>query len=225
MSQQGISQGSAYSVVYDNLELHKASTSWMPKQLTGKHKLNCSNIRSHHFKQCNRECENSVNYLITGDKTWIYYYESETKWQGKQWKPTPPSTVKQLNYEPSGGKLMWHHFGTLKHPSLNISWNEVLQSPSLKYYDMLRNYPRMVVHTKWRGRLSDSSFCYTTLCMLIQQPMSWKFFNNWKSALGIWPDILTRHLYIFVSLDLSRKLWKVVALQIMTRNKTQCEAG
>jgi hypothetical protein len=80
-SQLSISQGSAYSLVHDNFGFHKVSARWVPLHMTEEHKSNRLDICSHLLKQYNREGNNSLNRINTGNKTWIYHYEPETKWQ------------------------------------------------------------------------------------------------------------------------------------------------
>jgi histone-lysine N-methyltransferase SETMAR len=83
-TQLGTSQGSAYSLVHDNLGFHIVSARWVPKHLTEEHNCNCMDICSHLLEQYNREGHNFLNRNNTGDETWIHHYEPETKWQSIQ---------------------------------------------------------------------------------------------------------------------------------------------
>jgi hypothetical protein len=74
-SQLGISQGSACSLVHDNLGFHKVSATWVPKHLTEEHKHNQLDICSCLLERYSREGDNFLNRIITGDETWIHLYE------------------------------------------------------------------------------------------------------------------------------------------------------
>jgi hypothetical protein len=67
-SQLGISQGSAYYIVHDNLGFHKVSTRWVPRHLTEEHKRNRLDICSRLLEQYSREDDNFLNRIITGDE-------------------------------------------------------------------------------------------------------------------------------------------------------------
>ena len=86
--QLGISQGTTYSLVHDILGFHKIAARWMPKHLTEEHKRNRQHICSNFLQRYNREGDNFLNCIITGDETWVHHYEPETKRQSMQWKHT-----------------------------------------------------------------------------------------------------------------------------------------
>ena len=89
--QLGISQGTAYSLVHDILGFHKVAARWVPRHLTEEHKRNRQHICSSLLERYNREGDNFLNRIITGDKTWFHHYEPETKRQSMQWKHTSSS--------------------------------------------------------------------------------------------------------------------------------------
>jgi len=79
--QLGISQGTAYSLVHDILGFHKVAARWMPRHLTEEHKRNRQHICFSLLEWYNREGDNFLNCIITGDETWVHHYEPETKRQ------------------------------------------------------------------------------------------------------------------------------------------------
>ena len=81
--QLGIRQGTAYSLVHEILVFHKVAARWVPRHLTKEHKCNCQHICSSLLERYNREGDNFLNHIITGDETWVHHYEPETKRQSK----------------------------------------------------------------------------------------------------------------------------------------------
>ena len=92
--QLGISQGTAYSLVHDILGFHKVAARWVPRHLTEERKHNRQHICSSLLERYNREGDNFLNRIITGDETWVHHYELETKRQSMQWKHTSSSSKK-----------------------------------------------------------------------------------------------------------------------------------
>jgi hypothetical protein len=68
-SQLGTGQGSAYTLVHDNLWSHKVSARSVPKHLTEEHKCNRLEMFCHLLERYNREGDNFLNSIITGDET------------------------------------------------------------------------------------------------------------------------------------------------------------
>jgi len=66
--QLGISQGTAYSLVHDILVFHKVAAKWMPRHLTEEYKRNRQHICSSLLARYNREGDNFLNRIITGDE-------------------------------------------------------------------------------------------------------------------------------------------------------------
>jgi len=98
--QLGISQGAAYSLVHDILGFHKVAARWVPRHLTEEHKRNCQHICSSLLKQYNREGNNFLNCIITGDENWVHHYEPETKRQSMQWKHMSSPSSKNSSLSP-----------------------------------------------------------------------------------------------------------------------------
>jgi hypothetical protein len=70
--------GSAYSVVHDNLQVHKVCVRWVPKELTDEHKCMCLDICSQHLPHYS-DGDNFLQQIVTGDETWVQHYQPETK--------------------------------------------------------------------------------------------------------------------------------------------------
>ena len=83
----GISVGSAYSILHDDLCLRKLSAQCVPKAL----RPNQFNLRSELstaiLLKIEADEDRFFDQIITGDETWVYQYDPETKQQSKQWLP------------------------------------------------------------------------------------------------------------------------------------------
>ena len=75
----GISVGSAHSILHDDLCLSKRSARWVPKALHP----NQLNLRSELSTTISLKIEADedrfFDRIITGDETWVYQYDPETK--------------------------------------------------------------------------------------------------------------------------------------------------
>ena len=81
----GISVGLAHSILHDDLCLSKLLARWLPKAL----RPNQLNLRSELSTAILLKIEAGedrfFDRIITGDETWVYQYDPETKQQSKQW--------------------------------------------------------------------------------------------------------------------------------------------
>jgi hypothetical protein len=67
----------------DNLQFHKVG---VPKELTDEHTHMCLDICLRHLAHCQEEGDNFLQWIVTGDKTWVHCYQPETKQKSMQWK-------------------------------------------------------------------------------------------------------------------------------------------
>jgi hypothetical protein len=82
--------GSSHTILMEDLGMHQVSENFVPRLLTDDQ--NCSeNIR----QRANYN-ENIFKNVITGDETWVYGYDIETKQESSPWKssasPHPKKT-------------------------------------------------------------------------------------------------------------------------------------
>jgi hypothetical protein len=68
------------------------------------HKRMPLNICSRHFAH--------LQWIITGEKTWVHHYPPETMQESIQWKYLLSDVAKKFTTQPSAGKLiltiLWH---------------------------------------------------------------------------------------------------------------------
>ena len=103
-SKLDVSIGSAHSIVA-SLGYSKVCARWVPRQLTEDHKTErvrcCTQLLEHHHGD-----PTFLERIITGDETWVYYFEPESKRRSMEWRhPTSPRT-KKFKAQNSAGKIM-----------------------------------------------------------------------------------------------------------------------
>jgi len=90
----GISVGLCDAILTDDLHMKRVCTKFVPRLLTDDQREQRQTISRDLFE---RSCED-VQFLkntATGDESWVYWYDPETKQQSSQWKgPTSPRPKK-----------------------------------------------------------------------------------------------------------------------------------
>ena len=95
----GISISSVHSILTENLRLRRVSAKFVPKLLTEQQKELRKEISEDMLDFANHDPE-FMKTIITGDETWVYGYDPETKFQSLQWKhpeqggPNPDKLLK-----------------------------------------------------------------------------------------------------------------------------------
>jgi hypothetical protein len=90
----GISTGSSHTILTEDLGMHLFSAKFVPRFLTDNRKLRRFSICENLLQRANED-ENLLKNVITGDETWVYGYDVETKQQSSHWKsPASPRPKK-----------------------------------------------------------------------------------------------------------------------------------
>ncbi|PNF41749.1 hypothetical protein B7P43_G03429 [Cryptotermes secundus] len=90
----GVSIGSVHSILTEDLGRRRVSAKFVPKLLTMEQKHRRLEIAQDMLDNANSN-PNFLNTVITGDESWVYGYDPETKMQSSQWKhPTSPRPKK-----------------------------------------------------------------------------------------------------------------------------------
>jgi len=98
----GISIGSCHQIFNEKLQMRRVSAKFAPCLLTDDQKQNRVEISQEMFANINGN-ENLLKNIITGDETWVHWYDVETKMQSSQWigKGSPRPNKKQKNTDES----------------------------------------------------------------------------------------------------------------------------
>jgi hypothetical protein len=74
----GISLGSCHNILTEKLAMHRVATTFVPRLLTDEQKEQRVAIRQELMDQAKGD-ENFLKNIVTGDETWVYGYDVETK--------------------------------------------------------------------------------------------------------------------------------------------------
>ena len=96
----GISVGSCHHILTEELKMHRVAAKFVPRLMT-------SDQQAHRVQVCQDlldHTENDKEFLskiITGDESWVYGYDVETKVQFSQWTSKhPPDPKKLAKFDP-----------------------------------------------------------------------------------------------------------------------------
>jgi histone-lysine N-methyltransferase SETMAR len=89
----------------------------VPRELKCREKMNRMGLFLQHLLRCADEGEDMLNRIVTGDESWVYHYQPESKRASMQWThPSSPSTRK-IKVTPSAGTVrltvFWDSHGVL----------------------------------------------------------------------------------------------------------------
>ena len=103
----GISVGLAHSILHKDLCLSKLSAQWVVSKALRPNQLNLrSELSTAILLKIEADEDRFFDRIITGDKTWVYQYDPETKQQSKQWLPRGTSGPIKFKSERSDKKVM-----------------------------------------------------------------------------------------------------------------------
>ena len=149
-----MSHSSAYSIVHDDLGYSKVCSRWVPRQLSDDHKCARHTICQEYLDRHTHEGDAFLHRIVTGDKSWVYHYEPESKRQSTQWKHPLSLASKKFKTHASAGKIMLTIFWVVNGPIL-VHFQEKDQTvTSARYSDMLVNELKPAIRSKCRGLLS-----------------------------------------------------------------------
>lgn len=144
--------GSTFSILKEDLGLSKLSARWVPKAL----QQNQLNLRSDlSLALLTRIEANEANFferVITGDETWIYLYDPESKVQSKQWLPRGSAGPIKFKAERSAQKIMTTVFWD-KDGIVLLDFLEGQKTISASYYEGVLRKLKTSLAKKRRGKL------------------------------------------------------------------------
>lgn len=148
-----ISVGSVATILSDQLNMHKCNAKWVPRILTPEMK----EVRV----RCCRELldlfddpgANFCNRIVTGDETWVHYYDPPTQHECRIWKRPGSPVPQRPRIANSTGKIMmsvfWDSQGVLLLDFLPSG-----QTINGEYYADLIFKLREAIKRKRRGKLT-----------------------------------------------------------------------
>jgi histone-lysine N-methyltransferase SETMAR len=101
----GLSTFSAHSIVTEDLAMKRVSAKFVPKLLTAEQKQLRVEVSQDMLDSTNSDPD-FLNTIITGDESWVYGYDPETKSQSSQWKHSSSPRPKKARQVRSNVKVM-----------------------------------------------------------------------------------------------------------------------
>ena len=90
--QANIDRETVRKILTEDLDMRKVCSKMVPKELTEKQKQRRVTICQDLLEMQ----DDILGRVITGDETWVYQYDPETKWQNAQWKTANSPTTKKI---------------------------------------------------------------------------------------------------------------------------------
>lgn len=90
-----VSRTVMYEIVTEKLGFHKLCARWVPKLLTERHKKQRMGSALEFCTRYDKDGDQFLSQIVTGDETWVAYDTPESKRQSMEWRHTSsPATVK-----------------------------------------------------------------------------------------------------------------------------------
>jgi hypothetical protein len=103
------------------------------------------------LRQHLKEEEAFLQWIVTGDETWMHHYEPTSKHQSVEWKHASSPRTKRLRSVPSAGKVMLMLFCDFNGSILKQYQNHGQMISSAQYYAILEEELELAVHSKQRN--------------------------------------------------------------------------
>ena len=112
----GISKTAIQSILQEHLAVKKICSRWIPHNLTEAQKEARVNWCKEMRQKFKLGTAKSVYNIVTGDETWIYSYDPETKQQSTVWVfPDEPNPTKVVRSRSTSKKMIACFFGQTGH--------------------------------------------------------------------------------------------------------------
>ena len=149
----GISVGSVSTILHDHLGLSKVSARWVPRMLTLDNKRRRVECATELLSRWNADAGAFEQRLITGDETWLYHYDPETKQASMEWRRPNEPAPRKFKAQKSAVKVM----GIFFWDSMGIVHLEYLPHGATvtgHYYAEVLDRLHIAVKNKRRGKLA-----------------------------------------------------------------------
>ncbi len=149
----GISYGSVFSIIHDQLNLSKLSCRWIPKLLTPENKQIRVSLSRALLDMANKEGDGFFDRIITGDEKWFLYSEAESKNESREWRTVGSPPPLKLRSSWSGRKQMaivfWDSQGIIL-----TKWLPQGQTVNAHFYCEVLKDLKEEIKLKRRGKLT-----------------------------------------------------------------------
>ena len=106
VQETGLSTGTVHTILHEHLSMSKVCARWVPKMLTPDMKATRVNTSSVLLSRYNVNPENFLSRVVTGDETWVYYYDPPSKLESMEWKHAGSPRTKKFKVSRTTKKVM-----------------------------------------------------------------------------------------------------------------------
>ncbi|PNF20350.1 Mariner Mos1 transposase [Cryptotermes secundus] len=149
----GISIGSCHEIFSNVLGMKRVAAKFVPKLLNFEQKQRRMEVAQESLKEVNDDAE-LLKRVITGDETWVYGYDVETKAQSSQWKHPGSPRPKKARQVRSNVKVMltvFFNFNGIVHHEFLPQGQTVNKEYYLKVQRRLREAIRKKRPDLWKN--------------------------------------------------------------------------
>ena len=196
----GISHGSVHSILTDTLGLSKLSARWVPRLLRPEHRMQRTECAINLLNQLDADPDDFYQRLVTGDETWIFQYDPESKLQSKEWLPRGSRGPKKFRADRSAAKVLatvfWDSEGVVM-----VDFLEDQRTINATYYESLLLKLRAELARKRPGKLHrrilfhhDNAPAHTSrLCRDALREFRWEILQHPPYS----PDLAPSDFFLF----------------------------
>lgn len=148
-----ISCGSVWTILHEKLGMSKVCARWVPRMLTPLQKVSRVDVCRDLLELYNDNKEDFSFRFVTGDETWIHFWDPETKQESMHWKHRDSPPPKKFRTQPSAGKVMATIFWDFK-GVIHIDYMPHNTTITGQYYAGLLGRLRESIKNKRRGKLT-----------------------------------------------------------------------
>jgi [histone H3]-lysine36 N-dimethyltransferase SETMAR len=102
----GLDARSINRIMHDHLGLSKKSARWVPRDLSEEEKVRRVEFARQFLKDFDEGRSSKFNMLVTGDETWVHFYDPQLKSQSSQWSSVGARPPTKFRRQSSAGKVM-----------------------------------------------------------------------------------------------------------------------
>lgn len=148
-----ISETTVYKIMHDHLNMSKVSARWVPRMLSLFQKQYRVECCKEFLTLCGTDSTDIINRIVTGDETWVHFYDPESKQESMQWLTKGGPPPKKFKVVPSAGKVMatifWDSEGILL-----IDYKSKGSTITGIYYADILHRLKEEIKSKRRGKLT-----------------------------------------------------------------------
>ena len=102
----GMPTSTVHVIISEHLGMHRIVARWVPKLLSDQQKRDRVSLSRDCLARYNTDPAGFLSRIVTGDESWFYYYDPETKFQSSEWHlPNEPAPIKAKVVQSAGKRM------------------------------------------------------------------------------------------------------------------------